>query len=367
MKLKKFFAGVLAAAMMLTVGATSAFAVSTVYRDQDTVKIYKHYGLEGNGTSPEETFYLVQTDKSIVTGDITDAEVPDLVELTTKPADANANERYVASVHFAAGGAKTDDNEYNKGTFEITLPTYTRVGQYAYTLQEVPGNTAGVTYRTDTIKLVVNVIDEGAGITRVAGVHTESESGQKNCSFSDNKYAANTLEVKKYVGGNMGDRNTYFQFRLKLEPGNANTGKTFAENYTITYSDPENGSGKNTTSTIRVDGNYVYFWLKHWESISIANLPKGVEWTVDELDADGQPVANNGKNGFYDVKVTGGTGTIVAANAGQDDNRAFFDNEHEGIPDMGVILDNAPYIALLAIVAIGGVALMLNKRRRDEE
>ena len=44
-----------------------------------------------------------------------------------------------------------------------------------------------------------------------------------------------------------------------------------------------------------------------------------------------------------------------------------FINDHQGTPDMGVVLDNAPYIAMLAIVAIGCVALMLNKRRRDEE
>ena len=44
MKLKKFFAGVLAAAMMLTVGATAAFAEgpATTYQDQSEVKIYKH-------------------------------------------------------------------------------------------------------------------------------------------------------------------------------------------------------------------------------------------------------------------------------------------------------------------------------------
>lgn len=55
MKLKKFFAGVLAAAMMLTVGATAAFATgSTItldgkeYSDAQTVTVKKVYKLEGN-------------------------------------------------------------------------------------------------------------------------------------------------------------------------------------------------------------------------------------------------------------------------------------------------------------------------------
>ena len=98
MKLKKFFAGVLAAAMMLTVGATAAFATTpaVTYPDQSEVKIYKHYGLEGNGTSPEETFYLVQADKEVLTGDISKEDVPNLVELTTTPTGADGY--YVASV-----------------------------------------------------------------------------------------------------------------------------------------------------------------------------------------------------------------------------------------------------------------------------
>lgn len=362
MKLKKFFAGVLAAAMMLTVGATAAFAVNppTTYQDQSEVKIYKHYGLEGNGTSPEETFYLVQANKQVLTGDISAEDVPNLIELTTKPDGANGY--YVASVKFDEGGAKASETE-NVGAFVVKLPTYDHVGKFEYTLQEVAGNTAGVTYRLDTIKLVVSVINDGT--IRVAGVHTENEGGQKSSSFSDNKYAANTLTVSKYVSGNMGDKNTYFQFELSLEPGTANGRKNFAESYAIDYAKAT--SNKNTTKNISVNGTSVKFWLKSGESISIANLPEGVEWTVNELDADGKAVANGATNGLYTVSVDGATGSIVAAGASDTSNKASFTNTHEGTPDMGVILDNAPYIAMLAIVAIGGVALMLNKRRRDEE
>mgnify|MGYP007076797200 FL=1 len=163
----------------------------------------------------------------------------------------------------------------------------------------------------------------------------------------------------------MGDKNTYFQFELSLEPGTANGRKNFAESYAIDYAKAT--SNKNTTKNISVNGTSVKFWLKSGESISIANLPEGVEWTVKELDAEGHPVANGATNGVYTVSVNGATGSIVAAGATDTDNKASFTNNHEGTPDMGVILDNAPYIAMLAIVAIGGVALMLNKRRRDEE
>lgn len=363
MKLKKFFAGVLAAAMMLTVGATAAFATTpaVTYQDQSEVKIYKHYGLEGNGTSPEETFYLVQADKKVLTGDIKDSDIPDLTALTNAPTSTDGH-HYVASVKFDEGGAKATDTE-NVGEFVVKLPTYDHVGKFEYTLQEVAGNTAGVTYRLDTIKLVVSVINDGT--IRVAGVHTENEGGDKSNSFSDNKYAANTLTVSKYVSGNMGDKKTYFQFELKLEPGTANGSKTFAENYAIDYTNAT--SDKNTTKNISVNGTSVKFWLKNDESISIANLPEGVEWTVNELDAEGNPVANGATNGVYTMTVTGNTGAIKAAGATSTDNKASFTNNHEGTPDMGVVLDNAPYIAMLAIVAIGGVALMLNKRRRDEE
>lgn len=58
MKLKKFFAGVLAAAMMLTVGATAAFATAPEYtttQDNVDLGIMKNYKVE-KGTAPKEDF-----------------------------------------------------------------------------------------------------------------------------------------------------------------------------------------------------------------------------------------------------------------------------------------------------------------------
>lgn len=109
--------------------------------------------------------------------------------------------------------------------------------------------------------------------------------------------------------------------------------------------------------------------MKHNGSLSFANLPAGIKYEVYEVGSavSGDKVMKN----QYTVTVTDtafaeNSNTVKGAVAAKDVTVAF-QNTHEGVPDTGVILDNAPYIALLAIVAIGGVALMLNKRRRDEE
>ena len=44
-----------------------------------------------------------------------------------------------------------------------------------------------------------------------------------------------------------------------------------------------------------------------------------------------------------------------------------YTNNKGGVIDTGVILDNAPYIALLTIVAAGAVVMILKKRRNYED
>ena len=45
---------------------------------------------------------------------------------------------------------------------------------------------------------------------------------------------------------------------------------------------------------------------------------------------------------------------------------ATFENKREGTVDTGVILDNAPYILMLTVVAAGAMTLVIKKRREEE-
>ncbi|MFR5853555.1 MAG: Spy0128 family protein [Lachnospiraceae bacterium] len=189
--MKKFVAILLTLMLVLGIGAAVAdegpATPTTDLTDHGTVTIKKVYKLVGAGTSPAETFTLEQVGNgSVKDGDATSAPALGIITGAT----------------FAEGAANA-----NGATGEITvaLPKYTSVGVYEYTLQEVAGTTAGVTYYGETIKLVVTVVNgKNNDLLRIAGVHTES-SGVKSDTFA-NTYRAGTLNVTKTVAGNLGDQ-----------------------------------------------------------------------------------------------------------------------------------------------------------------
>ena len=183
-KITKLFAGLLASAMVLTM-STAVFASAeektstSTYTDHETVTIQKKYKLTNEGTiSPAETFTLEQ----VGAGRVTDGEATSAPALGT-----------ITGAAYAVGGATT------AGAIEditVNLPVYESVGIYEYTLKEVAGTTAGVTYYGNNIKLVVTVIQGDNGKLRVAAVHTEDEDGTKSDTF-ENIYSAGQLNVSK--------------------------------------------------------------------------------------------------------------------------------------------------------------------------
>lgn len=364
MKLKKFFAGVLAAAMMLTVGATAVLA--TEGNNQTEGVTTKSMIVAENGAA---NFTL--TKKLVVAEGIAPQKMTFDFTVSGREADANKGAKAGTvgrefttqpSVTFE----KTGDEQFTKSTysqgFSIDLvkllgDNYNKVGKYAYTISEDDTRIPGITKDAHEYEMIVSVVnkqkenlDGNTGYGYYVAMYN-SEGTKVPAEFS-NTYNSYSLKVEKTVKGDFGDLNQEFTFVITLDKA-----KGMDNNYANATVDSTNTANNDSAWTWTADGKaQKEVTLKHNQFATISNLPVGVTYTVTEKDADAEG---------WVYTTTGEVETATAINA--EKNEVTIINDHKGVPDMGVVLDNAPYIAMLAIVAIGGVALMLNKRRRDEE
>lgn len=355
MKLKKFFAGIVAAAMMLTIGATAAFATNTTDTTNSMIVA------DGNGVAN-----ATLTKKLVVAEGI----APQSMTFKFTVGDGQADTAKSVKAGIVGNGfvqpsvtfSKTGDDQYTANTYsqDFTMDlvkllgaNFNKVGKYAYTISENDTKIPGITKDNRTLKMIITVVnktsenlDYNTGYGYYVGLF--NQDGSKADDFT-NTYNAYNLTVEKVVKGNFADLNDPFTFNITLSK-DANKDNNYA-GAIVNVSDSTNPANNASWA---IDGTTRTITLKHKQTATISNLPVGVTYTVTETRTDGW---------VYDTK--GEVETATAINA--DKNEVTITNEHEGTPDMGVVLDNAPYIAMLAIVAIGGVALMLNKRRRDEE
>lgn len=390
MKLKKFFAGVLAAAMMLTVGATAAFADEPISVPDNSENSYK--GAKVIVADTEGHAYLNLT-KVL---EVKEGTAPDKMTFNFTVADTNAT----GSVDFEKkdneDGAAFTAGEY-KRTFNIDLMQVLgddaeKVGAHTYTISETDPQIPGIKQVRSSLTMIVTVINKTGELNKGYGyIVALKDNGTKvpaNEAFKNSYGDSNlqSLELSKTIHGSLGNLQDTFTFNVKFSAANGVDVSKY-KGVSVTNG-TEHIAGLNNTANdglLELDKPYTVT-LGHTDSITFGNLPEGVTYEISEntttLNAESKYV-----NGEYTVSVSDTKGTnrdgeiaktLVAVN---EENTHFgikgtittgtnpvaFHNTKEGSPDMGVVLDNAPYIAMLAIVAIGGVALMLNKRRRDEE
>lgn len=226
----------------------------------------------------------------------------------------------------------------------IQLPTYTRVGTYTYTIQEKAGSTAGVDYDTSEYTLTVTVVNGEEEGTFVCYPTVKGTDGDKlgNGIWEGivNTYSAGSLSISKTVEGNMGDKTQYFTFTVTLTP---EEGKTYEDAYSVS-----GGSYDENPTEVKVDGNGYTFHLKDGDTITIENLPYGVGYTVTEAEAD---------TDGYVTTVTGDTGKVDSAA-----KTAAFTNTKGVEISTGITTDNLPYIVLMGLVVLAGVAMIAKRR-----
>lgn len=391
MKLKKFFAGVLAAAMMLTVGATAAFATTP-----DTISVKK------DGSETDAKMFTESDDDLVLTKTlhVVKGTAPDSMTFSftvVKQGETTAINGAASNAVFTA----TQDEPFvgpNKdytATTTVQLATVLgnnkdKVGEYSYTITESTPAYPGVTPVDSTLTMkitVVNQLDEQKQpIANSYGYYVALYRDNKKVEAKDafkNSYDSKSLTLSKTVHGALGDLSKPFTFKI-----------TFNKNHEIAdatglYKGPQlpanldgiTVTGKNAGNYLTIGEEYTVT-MKHGQSLTFTNLPADVEYVVkedgSEAGAAGVTLTDTNDAGNtvkYDVTVKNANGenvgfdsnAVTVSGSISADVTTAFHNTNAAEPDMGVVLDNAPYIAMLAIVAIGGVALMLNKRRRDEE
>lgn len=343
---KKLTAGALALSMMFAM-ATPAFALTSPevqYPDMTSVTFTKTYeATNTDTTSPEEEFKF-----EIEGVGVTDAASGVTIGTYGMPT--------VGTASYAAGEAGSATKAKK---ITVDLPAYESVGIYTYKIKEKAQGTAGVTYWGKDIILKVTVIEQGGKI-RVAAVHTEDakadgtydtskdENSTKNDTFP-NTYSAGSLAVTKNVTGNLGDKDKKFEVTVTFT---APEGKTVKE--AIKYS--EDGTEKTIAANWTNGKAEATIHLADAHTVTFTNIPYGVTYTVVEKD----------------YKTTDGYDAAVYAFS--DDNKKIdsandtvtITNNKGGTVDTGVILDNAPYMLMLAVVAGGAMTLVIKKRREEE-
>lgn len=187
---------------------------------------------------------------------------------------------------------------------QLLQPTWanTDTDKWTYTYSNLPKyDENGVLYRYKVAETVPQDYDSAAASGEAVAV----EGGDENVytyDFTNVKKGA--LTVEKIVQGNRGETDRAFTFTVTLA-GESTTGAK-ADSVSGTFGDMTFENGKAT------------FMLKHGESITASGLPAGLDYTVEETNANADS---------YTTSNSGNTGTIPSG----DTAKVYFTNtKHEG-------------------------------------
>ena len=347
MKLKKLFAGVVAAAMIATMSFPAFAEGEEVVPSGPSIK--KTYKLTNAATvSPAENFTFTAVATKVLRAGMKNGQ-----PVTEEDAPALT----IAQAEYGQGNATVDGSD--KVLAVSHTAAFPNVGVYYYTVTENASTYAGVTTHTGNMLLKVTVAyDEHDQLTETYAFYTATNEngegkGTKNQAV-ENTYSAGTLDVSKKVTGSLGDKNKKFDVTVTFT---APAGKTVEA--PITYT--ENDEDKKIESTDWVKGvATATIHLAHGEHVLFNNIPYDVTYTVVEADYTAEA------NGGYDKASYNFSDKTDIKKLDSAAETVEITNNNGAMIDTGVILDNAPYMLMLAVVAGAAMTLVIKKRREEE-
>ena len=343
---KKFSALVLAGTMLFSMG-TNVFAAGETIPDVNNngkVTITKDFEMADGLATPNVTFKFTAT-----------SETPDAL-----PA-------MIEDISYAAGDKRTlKDEKYviSKDTAISFTGNWKHAGEYVYTVTESQESPVeNVTYDTSSYILRVYVINGTTGL-EVEKITAQGANGKTDKILFTNTYAKNdaTLTIKKNTTGTYADKTKEFKFEI-----------TFTKS---PMSDQTNFTGNIGSEPVGCTAGIAKpFTLADGEQLVFSNLPVGTTYVVKELAApDGYTpsvtvienqtttVANKTvqETEALDTLKENGKNNLV----GENENKVTFTNTYKDIAVTGIVMNNLPFILLVAVAIVAFVSLAVVKRRR---
>lgn len=308
----------------------------------------------------------------------------------------------IPSIEFKETDLSSNAGTYKKLSDKITFATFPQAGKYEYTVKESATTEPAINseheklimsqaeYKMDVYvventegtlaidKIIVNKIKDdnngtatgkvdigndvnGNGFNFVNTYVQEAGTGTdpSNPGTDPDGYKKNgSLNVSKKIAAQDGtiDSNATFNFTAKFEFPTGTDVNTFG--------------AKADNETLTLDGNSQHtFTLKHNENMKYTGLPVGTKITVTETG-----VANY--KGSASVVLNGGDAqnvtaakyheNLVAVNGdklGQKKNTVDVTNTYNYVPTTGIIMNNLPYVLMIALCGAALMAFVAFKRR----
>lgn len=187
--------------------------------------------------------------------------------------------------------------------------SFTKAGEYNYTVNEVNTDIPNVTYSAESCDITVKVSEEYVGGNYTGKLKAEIIGTAEFKNILGN----NTLKISKTVAGKDGETDRLWHYNITLEaPENTALAESYSADKIITwdkwYEDnlpSTKVSAEPTISKPKDDNKTLYgsFELKHGESISITGLPEGVKYSVIEVDMQEHDPATSVSKPEYEVRV----------------------------------------------------------------
>ncbi len=403
--------------------ASMAFAVNA-YAATPEVAITKNFKVPEGIDVKAETF----TFKILETGfdSDTSAVATHLISVAGTPVSA-ADPSFTKTITYDGterdATADAADTVLTKQVKVFTDITFPAAGAYQFTVNEIAGSTADITYDTETYTVGVMVFNDStsASGTSIKSIVVQNEAGDKvdgtpstatdNTDDGPEPGDGSDLVPNGFVFTNIdktiidhsndddttdpdgqdGNTNAAFTVRkLITSTDAADKAKLFSFDVTVTLPDTFTefdivGTGNvlynQNTSATAIDpttqaaptaitsGTAFTVQLTDNQTFEIKTLPAGSKVVVNEQASTGgftpsYSASNNGtktnKNGSKNSALQ-----TVDLLVGKNGAYAVYTNDNTNISPTGIIIDNLPFILMIFVVAGGFLFFLVDKRRRE--